>query len=186
MGRPPIQIICPNDPDVSFAQITWNIEFHFYHNSPNKDLLDQGLTPDHLEAYTCKPGGLAFVVTHMQPYLDANNHVTGYNETAQRIVLGYCFLYDMGCSLLYVKYDESADIMNKAQQAVEFYDGAKFLSCDDSGLWSSGLPDGVVASVYVHPDNKRALVVMMNSTEKPAEFKLKLDGPKLLDEPSPR
>jgi hypothetical protein len=178
VGRPSCQIICW-DTDVSFAEVSWFVEGPWYHENPNLDLIEKGMTPEQFQATTCKPGQVGFVCTSLPPMLKEGKP-DGYNERAARVVLAYCFLNNLGCFTTSINYPAADDILQKVDAAVNLTNGAVFRPYWENTEWFSGLPEGVLMSGYVHPAQAKAVLTLLNSTNDSVTLNWKLDGQRLL------
>lgn len=180
MGRPPFQLVAW-EPDISFAEASWFIEGIWYLNSPSVDFIEQGLSPDLFQASTCKPGQLGYIWTTIPPFIGADGKPAGYNVRAQRIMLAYCLLNDLGCVAL--GYAPLTSILQKLESEVVFFAGARFLPYWENIEWLKPNPKGVLISGYVHPEKKKVVFVVLNPTEKSVDLSLRLDGQHLLGRP---
>ncbi|GEM_PF-5224777 len=175
LGRPPFQIVA-DEPDISFIEVSWFVEGHWYHDDPIHDFLDKGITPEKFAALSCKPGQLAYVATHIPPYLGPDGKPAGYNQDQARLVLSYCFLHDLGCLIYYLKYPPAEKILKTIDREVKFFDSAIFVPYWEKTQWVQQLPAEIVLGGYLHPQKEKAVLIGVNTSGKKIDLNLKLDG----------
>ncbi len=176
-GRPPFNCMNVSEPQPSFTQMGYAIEGRSYTANPNHDYIDTGFTPDAFQALTVRPESPVVISPNFPPYESDRT----YNRTAERLVLGYCLLFDRGMRITYFSLKKDVQqMLDRLQTEVGFFDGARLVPCWEDGGWHSPLPEKMLLGGYVHPQGKRAVLILLNGDEKDVETTFSIEGQKIL------
>ena len=189
-GRPP-QMLGSNDQNNAFKRV-WFVEGISYVQYSEGNYISQGLTPDIFRGYTSRTFPLATVTSQIMPRLGPDGRPASVNQQAARMVLAYGFLHDIGLSLNALDGNTRdfppdkppmQSLFGKIDQTIGFLDGgAKVLPYWQDRDWIETQSAAVTAGAIVAKDRSRAILVVINSSDKETAFAFRLTD-KLLGKP---
>lgn len=177
IGRPPA-LLQSNSFDNNYGP-TWYVEGDIYHEKLGQNLIAQGVMPDKAAAYTASASGMGLCRSDLHTVNPSE--MNEGEEHAYRILLAYRLLFDvMWCGNPEWLSKSAKAVSDVLSQEIAIADPrvkhVRYWNAEDAELVRTSDPR-VLAGGFVHPEQKSALIAVLNPTDQTLEVDLSLgDG----------
>jgi hypothetical protein len=172
MGRPP-SLLQSNNFDNTYGP-TWYVEGDMYHEKVGQNLIAQGATPDKVAAYTASCSGMGFCRSDVRTA--ELGKLTAAEEQCFTVLAAYGILHDLPWGGTPSWLSKTVKVVSETLtneiaigdprvRHVRYWDPGNTLAVSDNRVLAGG---------FVHPEQKCALIVVLNPTDETLEVELSL------------